>query len=96
MISLDSLVEKIWGYKPSTLNSHGVSTLLTDCMQVLICGFLLVAYPKELSTDLTIKWVGAVALLLLMLYGFFPAMMRLMYGTWYEHTTIESDDEEAQ
>jgi hypothetical protein len=48
-----------------------------------------------LSTDLTIKWAGAVALLLLMLYGFFPAMLRLLYGR-YEHTVIESDDEGMQ
>lgn len=96
MISLDSLISKLYGYKPSTITSSGLSMLLQDFMQVLVCGFLFMAYPKELSTDLTIKWAGAVALLLLMLYGSFPAMMRLMDGKWYEHTIIESDDEEMQ
>ena len=96
MISLDSLIEKLYGYKPSAITSSGLSVLLKDFMQIIVCGFLFMAYPKELSTDLTIIWAGAVALLLLMLYGFFPAMIRLMYGKWYEHTVIESDDEGMQ
>jgi hypothetical protein len=95
MISLDSIVEKIYGYKPSTLTPDGLSGLAVDVMQLSVCGFLFINYPKILSDDATIRWAGAVALLLLMIYGFFPPMVRVLYGRYYAHY-VESEDAEIR
>ena len=92
MISLDTLIEKLWGFPPSKLTSEGSSKLIEDAMALSVSGFLLVNYPHELSSDLTIRWAGAVALLLLMLYAFFPQMMRLMMGRYYNHYVEEEEE----
>jgi hypothetical protein len=34
MISLDSIIEKLYSYKPSTTTSSGLSMLLQDFMQI--------------------------------------------------------------
>jgi hypothetical protein len=91
--TLDSLIEKLWGFPPSKLTSEGSSKLIEDAMALGISGFLFMNYPHELSSDLTIRWAGAVALLLLMLYAFFPQMMRLMMGRYYNHYVDEEGKE---
>lgn len=91
---LDTLVSKLWGFKPSTLTPEGLSNLLTDFVSLAIAGFLFIAHPHEFSTDSTIRWMGAVALLVLMLYGFFPQMFRIIYGRHYGRYVEEGEDEE--
>jgi hypothetical protein len=82
-MTLDTLISKLWGFKPSTLTPEGLSKFLTDLASLTISGFLFIEYPHEISNDFTIRWMGAVALLLLMLYGFFPQMYRIIYGRHY-------------
>jgi len=89
MCKLDSFVAMLWGYSPSTLTINGVSKLIIDVFTLFIVGFLFVNYPHELSQDYTIRWAGAVALLLLMMYGFFPQMTRVMRGKYYEHDMVD-------
>jgi len=91
-MSLDTLIEKLWGYPPSKLTSEGSSKLIEDAMTMFISGFLFMNYPHELSSDLTIRWAGAVALLLLMLYAFLPQMMRIMFGKYYNHYVDEEEE----
>jgi hypothetical protein len=89
---LDTLVEKLWGFSPSKLTPEGLSKLINDVMAMGISGFLLMNYPLELSPDLTIRWAGAVVLLLLMLYAFFPQMVRVMMGNYYNHYVEEGEE----
>lgn len=96
MISLDTLIEKLWGFPPSKLTVDGSSKVIEDAMALAISGLLFINYPNELSTDLTIRWAGAVALLLLMLYAFFPQMMRLIMGRYYSHYIEEEEEEEEK
>ena len=87
---LDTLVSRVYGYPPSKLTLDGLSKLVIDFFQLFLTGVLFIVYPKQLSEDPTIVWAGAVALLLLMIYGFFPPMFRLLHGN-YEHYVDEDE-----
>jgi hypothetical protein len=85
------IVSKIWGFEPNKLTPSGVSAILTDLVTLIISFMLIMCFPKEPTSESMIQYIGAVVLLIVVIYGFLPAAMRLLYGDYSQYVNDGED-----
>lgn len=78
------IVSKIWGFEPNKLTMSGIAAVAIDLFTLIISFMLIMCFPKEPTSEPMIQYIGAVVLLIVVIYGFLPATMRLLYGD-YSH-----------
>jgi uncharacterized membrane protein YwaF len=99
-----TISEKVWGFKLADLTYTGIADIMIDITKIIICLIIFWDYNYAFSETGTpntpntspLVWIGAVLLLAVMIYVFFPALTRLLYGRYTHWVRKEENTGEQQ